>query len=484
MTVSNTTSKNSFIGDGATSAFSYTFRIFAASDLVVTVNDLTTDIPLVLTTDYTVSGVGSASGGLVTLLGAFAPLTSLHTVTIERVLPLTQLTDLRNQGSYLPETVEDQFDRVVMMIQQQGGNELINIRLPSSETGTVAKITVPSVADRLSKVFGWDASGDIIAVATVPTSGVTATAYIETLLDDTTAQIARDTLGIADIRTENTIVGDQNDYDPTLDTLFMHSYRRISSGALDLSITGIDLPATPGDPTGYVLTLTNIGTGRITLTHLDVLSATANQFICPFGSPYVIEPNETVNIPYDTTSNKWRIAAPPQSKIFSSTTSAGPGGTGSEATIIGTGIGSLTLPPNFFVPGRGIRIKAKGAVQSTGVAGTLRIRGKLGGVTLLDSTAITMANSIPASTPWSLEADIVCRSVGAAGAMSYVMQALLGQTAGGFGAANAPGVLHDFDTAATLDTRIAQLIDFTAQWGTSDASNVISTSSFEISIIH
>ena len=100
MTVSNQTSKNVFVGDGATLVFAYTFRIFADADLEVTIQDTSvtpqTEITLVLNTDYTVSGADTPSGGNVTLL-LTGQLSSAHIVTdnitIRFHLPFTQLTD-------------------------------------------------------------------------------------------------------------------------------------------------------------------------------------------------------------------------------------------------------------------------------------------------------------------------------------------------------------------------------------------------------
>lgn len=303
MTLPNTGNKNIFIGDGATSVFSYTFRIFAASDLEVVVNDLITDTTLVLTTNYTVSGVGASAGGLVTLLGPFAPLTSLHTITIRRVLPLTQLTDLRNQGSYLPENVEDQFDRLVMMIQQQGSNEEINIKLPATETGDAAKTTVPSVADRLSKVFGWDAAGNIIAIATVPTSGVTATAFMETVLDDADAITARNTLFITQGGVATSQSTQRDDY-PIASIAATRSIFQQPASA-NFSISGFSTLFDTN--TQRRLVFMNTSTFDETLLHDNVGSSSAHRILCPGGVDLVIPPEGVAVLDYDITTNKWRV---------------------------------------------------------------------------------------------------------------------------------------------------------------------------------
>lgn len=116
MTVASSTNRVDYTGNGSTTVFSFTFRIFAATDLVVTKADADgVETVLTLNTDYTVTGVGSYSGGSITLGSA---LTNGHAMTIQRVLPLTQETDLRNQGQFFAETHEDVFDRLAMINQQ------------------------------------------------------------------------------------------------------------------------------------------------------------------------------------------------------------------------------------------------------------------------------------------------------------------------------------------------------------------------------
>ena len=60
MTVSSTTVKNSYSGNGSTTAFAYTFKIFANTDLQVIIRSSTgTETVKTLTTHYTVSGAVS-----------------------------------------------------------------------------------------------------------------------------------------------------------------------------------------------------------------------------------------------------------------------------------------------------------------------------------------------------------------------------------------------------------------------------------------
>lgn len=116
MTVSTEVDHNEYTGNGVTTTFPYTFRIFQKSDLVVQVVDLDENLTvLALDTDYTVTGAGGYTGGNVILSTA---LTNGYQISISREIPVTQETDLRNQGKFFAEVHEDAFDKLTMLIQQ------------------------------------------------------------------------------------------------------------------------------------------------------------------------------------------------------------------------------------------------------------------------------------------------------------------------------------------------------------------------------
>lgn len=114
------TSTNSTITyPSGASTYPVPFKFLSQNDLVVVSSTLGT---LSLTTDYTVSGAGSATGGSITLTGG----ASTGTITITRVVPLTQPTNFRAQGSFVPAAHENAFDRTTMQIQQLQ-NQVLNI---------------------------------------------------------------------------------------------------------------------------------------------------------------------------------------------------------------------------------------------------------------------------------------------------------------------------------------------------------------------
>ncbi|HFI9533501.1 TPA: hypothetical protein ACQ7WR_002151 [Escherichia coli] len=130
MTVSTVVDHNDYTGNGVTTSFPYTFRIFKKTDLTVSVIDLSENITvLVLDTDYTVTNAGGYNGGNVVLT---SPLGDGWQISIARELEPTQETDLRNQGKFFAEVHEDAFDKLTMLIQQVGTRFNLALRKPSS----------------------------------------------------------------------------------------------------------------------------------------------------------------------------------------------------------------------------------------------------------------------------------------------------------------------------------------------------------------
>ncbi len=192
-TVSTTAPRNDYLGNGSTDTYSYTFRIFAATDLRVTVRD-TDNVETTLTypTDYTVTGVNGSSGGTITLTAG--NLTSGYALTIRFDRTPRQSTDLRNQGAFYPEIHEDKFDELTRYAQQLTDVVERSIHLPETEDGSAAATTLPVAAERASQYLAFDADGNPIAAAAVGTA--TVSAFMQTVLDDSTASAARATLDV------------------------------------------------------------------------------------------------------------------------------------------------------------------------------------------------------------------------------------------------------------------------------------------------
>jgi hypothetical protein len=169
-TIASASSRVDYTGNASTATYSYTFRIKSSAHLKVTVRDTDGDeTTLALTTHYTVTGVNGSSGGTITLVnGAFdwingsGYLKTGYILTIRRVRPLTQTTNIRNQGSFYPETHENQFDADVEIAQQQQDELNRCVKLPETYLPSVFDPSLPTDvvgSESLALVTNSDGTG-------------------------------------------------------------------------------------------------------------------------------------------------------------------------------------------------------------------------------------------------------------------------------------------------------------------------------------
>jgi len=179
--ISSTTNRVRYTGDAATSAYDYSFQIDATSDLLVTVRSNASppvETTLVLTTDFTVSGAGTTTGGTVTLVNASQAwltsgnLKSGYKIVIRRKPNILQATDVRNQGDAYREALEDAFDRLAMYAQLLQDETLRSVRLPETYIAADFNPILPQDMDNSdNKVPTVNSTGDgWAAVADWPSS--------------------------------------------------------------------------------------------------------------------------------------------------------------------------------------------------------------------------------------------------------------------------------------------------------------------------
>jgi hypothetical protein len=185
MTVTSQTTKVTATGNGSATTFSFSpMVIFASTDIVVTTTVIATGVEATISEGSSSStySVGittyPATGSITYPASGGTPLASTHTITIKRVLTLEQQTDLNNQGGYLPETQETQFDKLVMLDLQQ--QELIDrsLTFPLTYTGSASsELPTPSA----NSYIKWNSDATALtnttgasAVFTVPDGSASA----------------------------------------------------------------------------------------------------------------------------------------------------------------------------------------------------------------------------------------------------------------------------------------------------------------------
>ena len=185
MTVSSTLAKISYAGNDSNTSFSFSFTVFANTDLVVTfTNSSGVESTLVEgtgTSNYSVSVSSYPGTGSITWpTSGSTKLQSNEKITIKRVLPLTQTIDLQNQGGYFPDVQETGFDKAVLMSQQIDEEVDRSIKIPvSSATSIDATLPTPT-ADTVIGAWNSDAdaivAGPTVANITAAESNATAAA--------------------------------------------------------------------------------------------------------------------------------------------------------------------------------------------------------------------------------------------------------------------------------------------------------------------
>lgn len=193
MTVETTTNKARYVGNAAATTWSYTFEIPTVDELEVYYTDLAGVTTLLSLSDYSVTGIGTTDGGIVTYPLSVSPIAAGTILTILRVLPYTQNIDLVNQDGFYAQVVEDGLDYLEMQIQQLVEVQGRNLTVDVSDTSPGA---LPAAAARANQLLGFDSAGD--AVAAQPSSALVSTA-MQPVVNAATIAAAIALMGLAPI---------------------------------------------------------------------------------------------------------------------------------------------------------------------------------------------------------------------------------------------------------------------------------------------
>lgn len=142
MTITNTTlASPTYNGNDVTVAFATGFQFIANADLKVVVTSATgTETVKTITTDYTVTGAGSPSGGTVTFL--IAPATG-EKVNITSNVTIDQQTDYTEGGSFSAATHETALDKLTKICQQIKETTNRSIQIPIASQAVSTQTTTP-----------------------------------------------------------------------------------------------------------------------------------------------------------------------------------------------------------------------------------------------------------------------------------------------------------------------------------------------------
>lgn len=160
MTISTTSNTTIAQGNGLTTSFDFPFPVPTSSDLDVYFTNAAGVTVLLAPSQYTVTGIGTADGGSVGYPISGSPIPSGTFLTIQRVLPYVQLTDLVNQSGFYPNVVENALDYLTMLIQQLEESSSLSLQVPLSSS--VPNLVFPGTTARAGQLAGFDAQGNAI----------------------------------------------------------------------------------------------------------------------------------------------------------------------------------------------------------------------------------------------------------------------------------------------------------------------------------
>jgi len=157
--------------------------------------------------------------------------------------------------------------------------------------------------------------------------------------------------------------------------------------------------------------------------------------------------------------------------MFTQTADKTVANTTTETTLIGTGVGTLTLPANSLIAGRTVRIKMSGIYSTVAVTGgTVTVKVKYGS-TVIATIATTALLTGATNDYWEGEVVLTCRTTGATGTV---------MTSGRVGyqiTGNAViwDELNNAGATTTIDTTAATALDVTVTWSAANASNTVTS---------
>lgn len=265
----------SSVANGVTTSFPYTFKILSADDLTVTVDGE------IVTTGYSVLGVGNDSGGLIEF--DTAPANGLKVVRyIDPTLART--IDYQQFGDWLADIVNADFDRIWIALQCLSQALVRTLQLPV-DTTTQQTIT-QDAAERAGKLVGFDINGDIALTVPADLDLVTVTDFIATFLLTANETDAREIINAASLG-ENQFTDTQK---------FAPRVALTLASTIDLSGGGSNTYT--GTGTGVTVSTVNLDNGSwaiVTYPAGNTLQYSATtQRLNTAGQNYTTEANDTV----------------------------------------------------------------------------------------------------------------------------------------------------------------------------------------------
>jgi hypothetical protein len=177
------------------------------------------------------------------------------------------------------------------------------------------------------------------------------------------------------------------------------------------------------------------------------------------------------NLSTDCTFSSGPVAEP-GATFFSAVGQAGPSNSAAETSVIGTVVGSQTIPANTFVNGQVVQLAADGFYSVTSTTNTLTLKAKCGS-TVLATVTVTLNLTSQTNGAWIYNLNLTAIGTGAGGAFITNGLTIFGAQPGATNtapktmgsASNTSNVAYDFTTSCAFDV--------TATWGSAVSGDLI-----------
>jgi hypothetical protein len=214
-------------------------------------------------------------------------------------------------------------------------------------------------------------------------------------------------------------------------------------------------------------------TGEIVQTNLTPINPTTRYLTCDtLSNCQVIQDiqNEIDSLT-GTSYNVGLFSQTGDSVTISATTT--------ETSLIGGGVGSLSVPPNGFNIGDSFRVKMGGVISNQNNH-TLRLKLKSGSVILADSGVKTLQSH--SNDIWDLGVDFTIRNIGSGGTGSIITLGTFQTTKKNSG--NVQGFSFETLNNTTFDTTTSNTLDITIEWGQSSSNDIIYSRTFTLNKVY
>lgn len=179
--IADITPRIQYVATAAQTDFDYPFPIFEDTDLVIDKDGVTQT----LTTHYTVTGEGEDTGGTVTFV---TPMTGGEVVTIYRDMAIERLTDFQQNGPYSSASLNDDLDRITLVLQDLKSGQERSLRFSPTSEATAAQTQFSPISNWLDKFVYINASGIPEPATTVEVDALTQATIGSTLYPQTQAE--------------------------------------------------------------------------------------------------------------------------------------------------------------------------------------------------------------------------------------------------------------------------------------------------------